>query len=129
VPADDDAVAFVDTRDIAQVAAAALTEEGHDEQVYELTGPEPLSHAAALATLGTAAGRDLSYTAPSPEDFAAGMRAAGVGDTAVRWQLALFELIRSGVNAAVTDTVEKITGTPARTLAAYAAEHAAALRA
>src|SRR5206468_5422799 len=44
LPAGDVAVSFVDTRDIAMVATAALTEDGHSGNVYALTGPEALTH-------------------------------------------------------------------------------------
>ncbi|MEU8898773.1 NAD(P)H-binding protein [Nocardia sp. NPDC048505] len=129
LPAAQAALAFVDTRDIAEVAALALTAEGHAGATYVLTGPESLSHTAALRILGEAAGRELGYHALSPQEFAGHLRAAGADEAAITWQLGLFELIRAGVNAPVTDTVERLTGHPARSLAAYAAEHADAWRA
>ncbi|MFD0363554.1 NAD(P)H-binding protein [Nocardia sp. GCM10030253] len=126
LPAADATLGFVDTRDIADVAAAALTAAGHAGQVYVLTGPESLSHAQAMTILGTSAGRNLQYTPLTADQFAARLRGAGADDNSITWQLGLFTLIRDGVNATVTDTVERITGHPARPLAAYAAEHAVA---
>ena len=124
LPAADATVAFVDTRDIADVAAAALTERGHTRKVYVLTGPRALSHAEALHLLGEAADRKLTYTALDPGAFADGMRKAGADDRSVRWQQGLFTLIRDGENAVVTDTVERVTGHPARRLESYAQENA-----
>ncbi|MFG2005110.1 NAD(P)H-binding protein [Spirillospora sp. NPDC048911] len=122
----DAEVGFVDTRDIAEVAAAALTEEGHADAVHVLTGPRALTHAQAVQILAEAAGRELRYAALTPDEHAAELRKAGLDERSITWQRALFQLIRDGHNAVVTDTVERITGHPARSLQTYAQEHAKA---
>ncbi|GAA4226265.1 NAD(P)H-binding protein [Actinomadura meridiana] len=124
LPAADAEVAFIDTRDIADVAVSALTEEGHAEKAYVLTGPRALSHAEALRVLGEAADRKLTYTALDPDAFVNGMRAAGVDDRLVEWQQGLFTLVRDDESAVVTDTVERVTGHPARPLETFAQENA-----
>lgn len=129
LPAGDARVSFVDVRDIADVAAAALLEEGHAGRVYEVTGPQSLTHAEALALFGAAAQRELTYEPLSPDRFAEQMRAAGLSDRSVTWQQGLFEIMRDGANAPATDVVQRVTGHPARSLAQYAAEHADAWRA
>src|SRR6202042_3091793 len=53
--------AVVDPADIAAVAAACLTQDGHNNQVYELTGPEALSPAGQVAILSQVLDRDLRY--------------------------------------------------------------------
>ena len=53
---------FVDADDIADVAAAALTEDGHSGQLYELTGPRLLTFADAVAEIAAATGRPIGYT-------------------------------------------------------------------
>jgi uncharacterized protein YbjT (DUF2867 family) len=128
LPAADAALSFVDTRDVAEVAAAALTEEGHHGQVYAITGPQALTHAEAVALLGDAAGRELRYVAITPEQSAERMRAAGVDERSVTWQSGLFDVMRDGVDTPVSDVVERVTGRAPRSLADYAAEHAAAWR-
>ncbi|MGK5551486.1 NAD(P)H-binding protein [Actinomadura kijaniata] len=129
LPAADATVGFVDTRDIAEVAAAALTEDGHAGQVLVVTGPEALTHAQAVRTLGEAAGRELRYTALTAEQHVEELRAAGLDEGSVAWQRGLFQLIREGRYAVVTDTVERVTGRPARPLRAYANEYAETWRA
>jgi uncharacterized protein YbjT (DUF2867 family) len=126
LPAGDAALSFVDTRDIAEVAAIALTEDGHAGETYQLTGPQAFTYGEALAVLGAAAGRELRYTAADPEAQSERMRAAGVPERSVLWQAGLHALIRQGANAPVTDTVRRITGHEARPLAGYAAERAEA---
>jgi uncharacterized protein YbjT (DUF2867 family) len=124
LPASDAAVSFVDTRDIAMVAAASLTEDGHAGNVYPLTGPEALTHDEVVALLAAAATRDLRYDPLAPDGFTDNLRTAGASSTVITWQSALFGLIRDGVNSPVTGTVERITGRPARTLKAYAEQSA-----
>ncbi|MFE7743918.1 NAD(P)H-binding protein [Nocardia sp. NPDC057455] len=125
LPAAEAVVGFVDTRDIAEVAVAALTEEGHAGLVHIITGPEALTLRQVIHALGEAAGRELRYTALTAAQFADGLRKAGLDERSINWQLGLFRLIRDGGNAVVTDTVERITGHPGRTLKSYAGEIAA----
>ena len=126
--AGDASVAFVDTRDVAEVAALALAEGGHAGATYTLTGPEALTHRHALEQLGAAAGRSLRYVALSPAELVASMRDSGAPQWAITWQSALFRLIRAGTYGLVTDAVPALTGHPARTVKAYAEEHAAVWR-
>lgn len=128
LPAGDAALSFVDTRDIAEVAAAALAEEGHAGQTYDITGPQSFTYAEALKVLGDAAGRELTYRAISHEQAAENLRAAGARERSIIWQRGLYDLILNGANAAVTDVVERVTGHPARSLARYATENAALWR-
>ena len=69
---------FLDADDIAEVAAAALTEEGHAGQLYELTGPRSLTFAEAAAEISRAAGRQIRYVPVSLEEHAAQAAEHGV---------------------------------------------------
>ena len=80
VPAGDIPEPFVDAEDIADVAVAALTEDGHHGQVYELTGPRALRFDEAVAEIAAATGRPLRFTPVPVDAFTAGMREAGVPD-------------------------------------------------
>src|SRR5918995_411234 len=64
---------FVDAEDIADVAVAALTEDGHVGESYELTGPRLLTFADAVGEIAQATGREIRYVPVSSEDFAAGL--------------------------------------------------------
>jgi len=129
LPAGDAPVSFVDTRDIAEVAAAALTEDGFASQILTITGPESLTHREAVTIAGQAAGRTLTFHPIAPEQAEAKSRAAGVGERTIIAQRGLFQLIRDGGNAPVTDVVERVTGHAPRGFAQYAAEHAEVWRA
>jgi len=125
LPAGQATVGFVDTRDIADVAALALTQDGYAAATYTLTGPEALTHGRALEQIGAAAGREMRYVALPPAQFAETMRASGAPENTITWQSGLFRLIREGVNSLVNDTVAALTGHHARTVKSYAVEYAA----
>ena len=68
---------FVDTDDIADVAVAALTEPGHEGQLYELTGPRLITFKQAVAEISSASGRALSYETVSMDVFAQTLASQG----------------------------------------------------
>src|SRR5215207_2404779 len=70
LPAGDIPEPFVDADDIADVAVAALTEEGHAGELYELTGPRLLSFAQAIDEIARASGRKIRYVQVSVEEYA-----------------------------------------------------------
>ncbi|BCJ58813.1 NAD(P)H-binding protein [Micromonospora endophytica] len=115
-PSGGAAVAWIDARDIAAVAERALLDEGHAGQVYELSGPESLSLPRTADLLSAAAGRPVSHREVTIAE-------AVVGTTGFERDLNVltFERVRAGRFAEVTDTVERVTGQPARTLRVFLA--------
>ncbi|MFD0683838.1 NAD(P)H-binding protein [Actinomadura fibrosa] len=113
----------VHERDVAEVAARVLTDTGHSGRAYDLTGPASLTQADQVRVLGEALGRPLVFEevpdGPVREQMARFMDGDFVN--------ALFDLMAATVGkpAAVTSTVEEITGRPARPFAAWASDHAA----
>jgi uncharacterized protein YbjT (DUF2867 family) len=120
----DGAVAFVDADDIAAVAAAALTEDGHDQATYAITGPEALTFADAAAIIGTAAGRAIAHRQISSAELTQILCRAGLPANYAAIVVRDQEAIRDGLGTRVTDVVPRITGRAATPFAAYAA-HAA----
>jgi uncharacterized protein YbjT (DUF2867 family) len=117
---------FVDVRDIADVAAAALTSDGHHEQVYDLSGPRALTFAAAVETISLAAGRPIRYEEVTPAEYRAELRGAGVPDEFVTDLDVLFAALRAGHFAEPGDGVQRVLGREPVDFATYAAEAAAA---
>ncbi|MHA7247825.1 NAD(P)H-binding protein [Arthrobacter tecti] len=121
IPAGDAVEPFVDANDIADVAVAALTEQGHHGEVYELSGPRLLSFAHVAAELSAATGRTIRYAPVSPQEYRAILAEAGLpGDF-----LELFTMILDGRNASVTDGVRRALGREPRDLSDFAREAAA----
>ncbi|MEU0248317.1 NmrA family NAD(P)-binding protein [Streptomyces sp. NPDC006235] len=125
LPAGDGTEAFVDAEDIAAVAATALTETGHAGATYELSGPQAMSFADAVAQIAGATGRDIRYTPLTPEEYAAEQRAHGVPEEWVQLTVDLYAQVRAGALASVTDDVAKVLGRPPRTFAQFARSAAA----
>lgn len=116
---------FVDVDDIAEVAAESLLDTRHNGAVYEVTGPELLTYADVAQQLSDSAGREIRYVPVTTEEFFAGMEQTGVpaeyGDL-LRY---LFEITKSGVNAHVSDGVQRALGRPPRSFREFAARAAA----
>ena len=127
-PAGDAAVSFIDTRDIAAVAAASLVEEGHDGAGYALTGGRALTFGEVADAIGEAAGREVRYVDVAPEEMRRGMVEGGVPGDYADLLMGLFKGIRAGWNAVVDDSVERVLGRPQISFADYARDNADAWR-
>ncbi|GAA3442434.1 NAD(P)H-binding protein [Planomonospora venezuelensis] len=116
---------FVDAEDVAEVAAALLTRDGHAGRVYELSGPRGLTFAEAAGTIARAAGRRIEYVELTPEEYRGELLAAGYPEDAVRMLGALFAVHRAGHTAEVADGVRQVLGREPAAFEAYAARAAA----
>jgi len=114
LPAADVPEPFVDADDIAAVAVAALTEEGHATEVYEVTGPEPLTFAAAAEILTAVTGRPVTYVPVSADQFVAGAVSAGMPRDEAAHMAELFATVLDGRNAVPQDGVVRALGRPPR---------------
>ena len=124
VPVGEVRQGFVDAGDVAGVAVEALTGDGHQGQVYEVTGPAALTFAEATAIVSRAAGVPVTFLGAAG-DYVRVMTEAGLDAQQVAAEVAAFEALRRQGDALVTDTVERVTGHPPRSLERYAAEAAA----
>ncbi|MEM6293082.1 MAG: NmrA family NAD(P)-binding protein [Myxococcota bacterium] len=129
LPAEDAAVAFIDARDIAASAAAALTREDIElDRAYVLTGPAALTHAAAAAVLGRATERSIAYRSIDDDAFRQQLAPSGLPADYIELLVGLFAVVRMGVASEVNDSVAQLTGHPPRPLETYAQDFRAALR-
>jgi len=120
-------VGMVDVRDIAAVAAAALTEEGHEGQTYVVTGPEAVSYGEAAAVLSRATGKRIEHVSVPREQLAASLQQAGLPEWYAEDMAALQEGFAAGRGETVTDVVRDVAKREPRTLEAFAQEHGAAI--
>ena len=111
---------FVDADDIADVAVAALTEDGHAGRLYEVTGPRPLTFAEAVAEIARASGREIAYLPVSMDDYVAGAKAAGLSDDEVWLITYLFSEVLDGRNESVKHGVQEALGREPRDFSDYA---------
>jgi uncharacterized protein YbjT (DUF2867 family) len=123
-PMDDRRFALVDVRDVARVAAAALTEDAHAGAAYVVSGPEALSYGDAAEAIGAAIGEEVSYEPAEPGAF----RDELVAERGLpRWRADELAFIASayggGAGELVTDIVRRVGGEPPRTFDEFAKEH------
>ncbi len=117
---------FVDVDDIADVAVAALTEDGHHEEVYEVTGPRLMTMADVADDLSRAAGRSVEYIDIPHEAFAAELARSDMPED-VAWILDyLFATVLDGRNAHLCDGVQRALGRPPKDFLDFAHDAAAA---
>ena len=117
---------FVDVDDIADVAVAALTEAGHEGEIYELTGPELLTFSEAAAELSEATGRDIRFQQISHAEFMDGLLAAELPAGLSELVGYLFSEVLDGRNESLADGVQRAIGRRPRKFADYARGAAAA---
>ena len=116
---------FIDVDDIADVAVAALTDERHVGEIYEVTGPRLLSFAEAAAAIASASGLAVDYVPTSLEVFHAALLPE-VGPEHAEFLTRLCEEVFDGRNESVSAGVQRALGRAPRDFADYCAEMAAA---
>ena len=122
VNAGEGRLAWIDTRDVAGVATAALTEPGHEGFVYDLTGPEALSYGEVAARLGKLLGRDVAYV-PVPDSAAfQAMKGMGMDSWYAYGMVTLHQGVRRGMAEPTTGTVELVTSGAPRSIDAFLKE-------
>jgi len=125
LPEEDHAVSYIDVRDIAACAARLLTDnEGHTGNFYALTGPEGLTLGQVAEKIATAAGVKVTYTPVEEEAFVEALDTGGVPEWNRNMLVSLSRVVKLGMMGNVTQAVEYLTDTPARSFDAFAAENA-----
>jgi uncharacterized protein YbjT (DUF2867 family) len=128
VPIGDAAVSVVDARDIAAVAAAALTEDGHVDKTYTVTGPAAVTHAEIATELGDAVGRTVRFENIPPEAFLAALTGAGMPEWQAEGLVEDYAHYDRGEASAVSPDVEQVTGTSPRSLRDFAHDYSDAFQ-
>ena len=115
--------ALVHEADIAAVAAVALLDDGHAGRAYNLTGPEALTPRERIAILSRAIRRDIAFVPITHEQAVDRLVATGVSRADAEYVVGWYAA-PGPAGTTVVDTVERVTGRPARTFAQWVAEHA-----
>jgi uncharacterized protein YbjT (DUF2867 family) len=128
LPMENAKIASIDIGDIADVAAVALTDSGHEGKIYPLTGPEALTMAEVADKLSAATGKPIRYVNVAPEDAKKAQLAAGVSPYLADALAELFAERRKGKEANVSPAVQMILGRPPVSFDAFARRNAAIFR-
>ena len=119
----DAAQALVHEADIADVAVAALLEDGHAGAKYRLTGPESITQLAQVRTIGEVLGREIRFEELTHEQKREEMLQF-IPEDSVDMILGYFVVAVDNPDV-VLPTVQEVTGRPARTFADWVADHTA----
>lgn len=115
----DTAEPILDAADIADVVAAALTDDHHVGRLYELTGPRLMTFDEAMHEISVATGRDIGFSQVSSAEFAVGLKDAGTPTDHAQGMAQLFAEILDGHNAYLTDGVRRALGREPRDFTEY----------
>ncbi|NUR28796.1 MAG: NAD(P)H-binding protein [Catenulispora sp.] len=118
-------VPFIDAEDIADVAAAALTEDRHAGQVYMLTGPRAISFGEAAELIAAAADRPVRFVDVTPEDFFQQQLSHGLPAAGAQRLTDLMVSISNGEHEELHDGVERALGRVPRRFEDFVVETAA----
>jgi uncharacterized protein YbjT (DUF2867 family) len=124
-PAGQAKVSLVDIRDIAEVAAKTLTETGHEGKIYDLTGPEAITHTDIASLLSDATGQTIRYVDVEPASMRTALLSAGFPDWQADGLLEDYAHYARGEAQIISTAVQQVTGKPASHFKNFAQEHAA----
>ncbi|MGD1955151.1 MAG: NAD(P)H-binding protein [Sphingomonadales bacterium] len=120
LPAGNTPEPFVDVDDIADVAVAAFAEEGHEGEIYEVTGPRLMTFTDVAAELSKATNTHVQFVDVPHDALMDGMTKSGAPKDVI-WMLDyLFATVLDGRNASLTDGVQRALGRQPKDFADYA---------
>lgn len=123
LPQADVKVPYVDTDDIADVAVAALLNEKHNGQIYQLTGPRQLTFKEVIQEISEATGRDIAFTPIALSAYTQVMKQQGVPADFIWLIEYLFtEVLGNPDNAEITHDIEKVLGRKPKDFSEYVKE-------
>jgi uncharacterized protein YbjT (DUF2867 family) len=117
-------VSAIDVRDIAAVAAACLTQPGHENKTYDLTGPEPLSHHEMAGIFSRVLNKPVQFIDVAPAQMQAGLLAAGFGNWQADGLIEDYAHYARQEAAEVYNTVQAVTGKSAICFEQFARDYA-----
>jgi len=121
-PFKDGKLGMIDARDIGEVAAKVLTEEGHEGEVYTLTGPAAISFYDIAETLSEILGKEVSYINIPPEKAKEAMLNMGLSEWRADVLIEYAKAHSEGYSNFTTEDVEQLTGHPATSYKKFATD-------
>lgn len=114
---------LVDIRDIAEATANILSQDGHENKIYNITGPEALSFNDVARTFTSVLGKPVRYVPMKKEDALKANLDAGVPEWNATALSDLQALFATGVYTDIEPDLGQILGHPARTFETFAEDH------
>jgi uncharacterized protein YbjT (DUF2867 family) len=124
VPAGDGKINMVDVRDVAAVAAAVLTESGHEGKTYEIVGPESITFHEVAERLSKQLGKPVNYVSPTGEEYKQTLLGYGVPEWLADDLVALDKAYSEGFGDVQNDTVKQVAKKDPYNFDQYAQDYA-----
>lgn len=124
VPAGDGATSFVDARDIGAVAATVLSESGHENRAYDITGPEALTYGEVAELLTDVLNRRITYPEPSLLAFSRRMYRRGEPLGYVALMCGIYTTARLGLADRVTSDTRAVLDREPRGMRTFVEDYA-----
>jgi uncharacterized protein YbjT (DUF2867 family) len=122
-PAGNARVSIVDVRDIAAVAATAFTQSGHEGKIYDITGPESLTHAEMASQLAEALGKQITFVDIPEETMRSALLSFGLPEWQADGLVEDYAHYRRGEASDVSPAVQDVTGHPPHTFVEFAGDY------
>lgn len=116
---------FVDVRDVAEIAIKALTEDGHKNRVYRLTGPDPMTFERAAERISAALGKDVPFVNITPDDLKNALLSEGAEPWYAEMNAEMTFAVQAGFSFNPANDIEFLLGRKPRSIETYVADHAA----
>ena len=123
-PAGNAKVSVVDVRDIAAVAATALTSNRWYNKVLDITGPESLTHYELAGILSEVTGKAVRYIDVAPEDMLQAVLSLGFPEWQAEGLMEDYAHYARGEAAGISNAVQEVTGKAARSFVEFVKDHA-----
>lgn len=114
--AGDGRTSWVARDDCARAAAAVLATDGHEKEIYDITGPQALTQGEAAAIAARLLGTEIEEEPLSDADYAVALDASGLPTPMIELVVAFGEAVREGFVSKVSSDVEALTGRPPQSL-------------
>jgi uncharacterized protein YbjT (DUF2867 family) len=121
-------LSLVDIRDIAAIATVALTQSGHENQKYLITGSQTLDNSEVAAILSEVLGRKINYIDIPEEAARQAMQANQMPEVQIEMVLGLYAAQKEGRYDVITPLVRQIAGKDAIEFPQFAKDYADAFK-
>ncbi|QNK64076.1 SDR family oxidoreductase [Pedobacter sp. PAMC26386] len=123
-PIGEGKVSLVDVRDIAAVAAKSLTEGGHEGKIYNLTGPEAITHSEIARLLSSATAREIKFIDVTPDDMRQAILSLGFPEWQAEGLIEDYAHYARGEAALISQDILQVTGKSPYNFGTFVKDHA-----
>lgn len=123
IPSGNAKISFIDTRDIGEIIARILIEEGHENKAYTITGAETITYHQVANSMTRLLGRKITYSNPNLIEFRKDMINRGIKKDFVTVMMVLYLTTKLGMANHVTNTAELLLNRKPRSIDEFIRDH------